>query len=247
MKRIKLVAFDIYGTLVEVRTWEDAYRVWKTLKEVIYAKADIVCHMSSEELKNSFFRIRNEEQENQKRYYGEWAEVDEVKVFKNLLLEISDNEAKVERVAKDVAVIFRTLCRSELRIYDGVENTLRKLKEKGYRLGILSNAQTPYVEMELGSLFPYFEKELIFISSEHRIKKPDKEFYQKMLDTAGVPAEQAVMVGNSFKDDIFPAQNLGIHGIYVNSDLIQEELPKEVAGVISPQGFEELLTILNNL
>ena len=68
-----------------------------------------------------------------------------------------------------------------------------------------------------------------------------------MLDTAGVPAEQAVMVGNSFKDDIFPAQNLGIHGIYVNSDLIQEELPKEVAGVISPQGFEELLTILNNL
>lgn len=242
MNCIKLVVFDIYGTLADIKTREDAYHVWKAMKEVIWAKTGAVCHMSSEEMKNLYYRICYEEKENQKHIYGEWAEIDERKVFEKLLLTVGAEVAKAEEYAGDVAMIFRILSRDKFKIYKGVEATLRELKAKGYRLAILSNAQVPYLEMEMGSLLPYFEKDLIFISQAHNIKKPDKKFYQKLLETAGVPANQAVMVGNTVQDDICPAKELGMYSVYVTPELFKDESLSD--GVIMPENFEGLIMIL---
>lgn len=244
LPRFRLIIFDVYGTLLDVRTCEDAYRVWKTMKAVILTKTGVVCHMSSGDLKNLYYHIRNEEQRAQEQIYGTWAEIDEVKVFRKLLEAVGAEADVAVHCASDVAIIFRVISRERLNVYAGVEDTLRQLNEAGYRLGILSNAQTAFVEMEAGHLFKYFEDGLIFISSEHNLKKPSEQFYEKLLRTAGVSAEEAVMVGNSFEDDIRPAQALGLHTVYVNSNLIDESIPEAVDGVIHPDDFSALTKLL---
>ena len=103
---------------------------------------------------------------------------------------------------------------SEKNLYD----TLKTLKDNGYKLAIISN--TPYFkevneecleEVGIDGLFD----ELIF-SYDVRIAKPKREIFEYALRLMNAKGEECIMVGDSLLNDMAPASDLGMKCYWLN-------------------------------
>lgn len=84
--------------------------------------------------------------------------------------------------------------------YDSVLSTMKYLKEKGLKLGIVSNKHRHRIEaiLEKEGLANIFD---IVIGSEDMTKhKPDPEGVIKAADSLGIPQEDIIYVGDSLVD-----------------------------------------------
>jgi putative hydrolase of the HAD superfamily len=102
-------------------------------------------------------------------------------------------------------------------IESDVHETLNQLKEKGLRLGLISNASnTPDINRLIDGhgLRKYFD--IIVISAEEKIRKPDARIFQRALNKIGVKPENAIMVGDTLTADILGAQQVGMRGIWID-------------------------------
>jgi putative hydrolase of the HAD superfamily len=108
-------------------------------------------------------------------------------------------------------------------LFDGVEETLQKLKNKGIKLGIMTNGTT---ESQRGKLKRFdIEKyfDYIFIEGEAGYGKPDIKIYEYMLQETKINCDKIIMVGDNLIWDIEPPQKLGIYTIWINTKGAQLE------------------------
>ncbi|MEN8701643.1 pyrophosphatase PpaX [Bacillus infantis] len=92
--------------------------------------------------------------------------------------------------------------------FEGVFDTVRTLKESGYKLGIVTTKVMPVVEkgLKLTNLDQFFE---VVVALDHVEKpKPDPEPIFKALDLLGSRPEEAIMVGDNHHD-ILAGHNAG--------------------------------------
>lgn len=67
----------------------------------------------------------------------------------------------------------------------------------------------------------------IFISSEHGCKKPDPEFFEKLIRTYQIDRGSAIMIGNDGVCDIRGGTQAGLATLYVRTEISpKEELPR---------------------
>lgn len=95
-----------------------------------------------------------------------------------------------------------------VKAYDGVEETIRTLKEQGYKLGIVTTKMrnTVHMGLELTNLDGLFET--IITLDDVRNAKPHPEPIVKALNNIGSKASKALMVGDN-THDIEAGQNAG--------------------------------------
>jgi putative hydrolase of the HAD superfamily len=94
--------------------------------------------------------------------------------------------------------------------------TLQTLRRKGYRLGLISNAaddQDVQKLVDQAQIRPFFDR--ILTSAAEGIRKPNPRIFQTMLDSWGIPAQRAAMVGDTLGADILGARNAGIFSIWI--------------------------------
>jgi HAD superfamily hydrolase (TIGR01549 family) len=92
--------------------------------------------------------------------------------------------------------------------YDDAVPVLRALRDRGVRTALVSNAGVDVrVVLERAGLDQLLDA--VVISHEHGIVKPSAEIFSEALTRIDVPAERALMVGDSWRDDSGAAQ-LGI-------------------------------------
>ncbi len=100
-------------------------------------------------------------------------------------------------------------------LYEDVEPALTELAERGLRLGLISNTHR-----SLTSFQSHFELERLISgaisSSEHGFMKPHPSIFEAGLKLLDVVAGEAVMVGDSLKQDIEGARRVGMHAVLVN-------------------------------
>ena len=100
---------------------------------------------------------------------------------------------------------------TELR--PGILETVQALRAQGFRLAVLSNADVidieAWDESPLASLFD----EAIFSCSEG-LMKPQPEFYHLALSRLGVPAEEAVFVGDGGDHELDGAKAVGLTTVW---------------------------------
>ncbi|MGA2489482.1 MAG: HAD family hydrolase [Anaerolineales bacterium] len=111
--------------------------------------------------------------------------------------------------------------------------TLKTLREKGYRLGMISNTTDDKNVRQLldrEELRPYFEN--ILTSAACGFRKPDERIFQLALDYFRIPPEQAVMVGDTLEADILGANRTGMYSIWITRRV---QLPEEGELTIQPQ------------
>lgn len=210
--------FDFYGTLADIRTDEDNPRLWIKMGEIYSA---LGAAYRPEELQSAFRRLEREQKE---EIGGQDAEPDLTKVFAMLYKEKGASCPDVQ--ARMTAVTFRALSREFLRAYDGVEELLRELREKGRGVYLLSNAQTDFTrpEIEMLGLTRYFDG--IFISSEQGCKKPSPVFFERLLERFGLRPSECVMIGNDEDADIAGANHVGMDSLYIHTAISPKEYGK---------------------
>ncbi|AEH23927.1 2-haloalkanoic acid dehalogenase-like hydrolase [Pyrococcus yayanosii CH1] len=116
-----------------------------------------------------------------------------------------------------------------LREVPGARKTLLRLREAGYRLGIITDGNPikqweKILRLDLGDFFEH-----VIISDFAGVRKPHPKIFRKALKAFGVKPEEAVMVGDRLYSDIYGAKRVGMmtvwfrYGKYANAELEYRE------------------------
>lgn len=137
-------------------------------------------------------------------------------VFEHLFPEVS--KAEVDGVSSLMRRMWPEVQRTvPLELYPDAEPTLRRLKEDGYKLALVSNA-SPDVAGTISALglerfFPS-----IVVSGLVGVSKPNPEIFQIALRESGTNAAETVHVGDLYEADVKGANGAGITGILIDRD-----------------------------
>lgn len=119
-------------------------------------------------------------------------------------------------VLQDAVKAMYEYTESSWRIEPDAHQTLEILKSKGYRLALISNAaNSPDLNrlMDGLDLRKYFE--IVVISADEGIRKPDPRIFANTLNRMGINAENAIMIGDTLPADVLGAQISGIKSVWV--------------------------------
>ena len=159
------------------------------------------------------------------------------------LPEGTDGEV-VDRLLPEFASYYQAHCQVKTKPYDGIEDALRELNKRGFKLAIVSNKRDEAVKTLNRECFAEYVKVAIGENESAGIrKKPAPDTVYQALRELGSTKEQAVYVGDS-EVDRMTAENAGLPCISVDWGFRdREELEKlKPAWLISRP--EELLDIL---
>ena len=161
-----------------------------------------------------------------------------------LCLPEGTDEAVVERLLPEFAAYYQAHCQIKTKPYDGIEDVLRELCARGYKLAIVSNKRDEAVKTLNRECFAAYVKVAIGENESAGIKKkPAPDTVYQALKELGSRREDAVYVGDS-EVDRMTAENAGLPCISVDWGFRdREELEKlNPAYLISRP--KELLEIL---
>ena len=113
--------------------------------------------------------------------------------------------------------------------------TLTTLKDKNYRLAVLSNndsrLRSVLRELQVDHLFEH-----LFISSELGFEKPQREIFQAVEETLQVNPQEIMHLGDSYSRDYLGAQESGWNPVLYGSD---------TQAKVQIKKFPELLNLLS--
>lgn len=120
-----------------------------------------------------------------------------------------------------------------LRLFPETMSTLIHLKAHGYHLGVISNGLTikQYEKLVRLGLHHFFDS--VVTSQQANVEKPDIAIFEMALEKMGCKAENSIMIGNSFSDDILGAINAGMSAVYLTPELKESE-----KDIIEKKGLE---------
>ena len=103
------------------------------------------------------------------------------------------------------------------RVIDGATETLRELKARGFRTGLVSNTgRTPgYALREILSRHGLAELlDVMVFSNEHGECKPRPSIFEELRRGLGVAYEEMMFIGDNLYADVHGAQTLGMRGVH---------------------------------
>lgn len=212
----KNYVFDLYGTLVDIRTNEGKVYLWDRMAEMYGFYGAIY---DRNELKKKY-ALYSAELEKKMKETEAYPEVDLSLVFKRLFTE--KNVTVSDEIIDVIMKMFRVISTKFICLYEGVIPFLEELKAKGKKIYLLSNAQSNFTRPELQylGLLSYFDG--ILISSEEACKKPGKSFYTKLLQRYHLNPKETIMIGNDSISDIQGSYEMGLDSLYIHTEISPE-------------------------
>ena len=211
---VKAILFDLYGTLLDIRTDEESPDTW--LRFAAWMENHGMA-ARPETLRREFsFGTRVLAAQP-----GPFAcpEPDILPVFAAMCGARGGDPAMGEQAA----LAFRRASTRLLRPYPETMSTLRFLRERGIRRVLLSNAQACFTRPELALTGLDRELDAIFLSSEAGCKKPDPAFFHLALAQCHLRPEECLMVGNDGSSDIAGATAAGLEAVYLRTEISPKE------------------------
>ena len=237
--------FDLYGTLVDIHTEEDD-TVWeKTALYFGYYGA----RYTGAELRSAFQTAMAEKKAKAGQSYECFPDLPFEPVMAQLFRDKGVTE-HAEQLGVNASQLFRIASTEYIRLYPGVTEALKTLREKGYRLWLLSNAQRVFTAFELNhlGLEPYFDG--IYLSSDFSCRKPDIRFFSALLEQRQLKKENCLMIGNDLETDIGGAKNAGINTLYMHTNLTPpDQRPADPSDPHEYEGWDwnELVKVIESL
>lgn len=157
----------------------------------------------------------------EKRSYARWAQ----ELLAGTDIPLAEFEARREALARAGTPGDSTLAASfgltappwpsgEEIVFPDAVSTLRTLRQRGYRLGIIANQEPGLPERlarrGMGGLFA-----VIVTSADFGAKKPETALFEAALRQAGCLPAEAAMVGDRLDNDIAPAKRLGMRTVRI--------------------------------
>ena len=208
------LVFDLYGTLVDIHTEEDA-RVWE--KTAFYF-GFYGAHYTGDELKSAFRTAMKIREAKAGQSYECFPDIPFEEVMAELF-RAKGVEENADNLGINAAQVFRISSLDYVRVYPHALQALAKLRKAGYRLWLLSNAQRVFTAYELRHLGVSHQLDGIFLSSDFGCRKPDSRFYQALIRDKGLDIRTCLMIGNDRDTDIAGAKALGMDTLYMHTAL----------------------------
>lgn len=208
--------FDLYGTLIDIRTDEDDPELWRKMalfygyRKAIYTPYELV-HKYKELCEAE--KLKTQASNPQCKL----VDINLTNVFRELYT--CKNVSVSCELAAITANFFRCNSTEHIRLYDGVTEFLTALKAKGKNVFLISNAQHDFTvpEFEMLGLDRYFDD--VVISSDVACKKPDPHIYEILFSRHGLKKSESIMIGNDCISDIKSAHDFGIESLYIHQEI----------------------------
>ena len=206
--------FDLYGTLVDIHT-EETPVVWE--KTALYFGYYGAAY-TGKTLKEAF----SLELSARKAKAGESYECFPDIPFHEIMADLFRRKGihqNADRLGIQAAQLFRVYSTDYIRLYPQVTESLEQLRQKGYRLWLLSNAQEMFTRFELNYLGLQDCFDGVYLSSCYGCRKPDPRFFAALLEEQQLDPGNCLMIGNDRDTDIAGAKAAGIQTFYIHTDL----------------------------
>lgn len=213
MKYTDLI-FDLYGTLLDIHTDEDD-AVWE--KTALYF-GFYGAHYTGTELQEAFRAAMAAREAKAGQSYECFPDIPFELVMQELF-EAKGISRNAPALGINAAQLFRILSIAYIQLYPSVLDALAALRERGYRLWLLSNAQRIFTEYELRLLGLGKQFDGIYISSDYGCRKPDVRFFRALIDEQGLDINRCLMIGNDRDTDIAGAKTAGLATLYMHTNL----------------------------
>lgn len=198
----KAVIFDIYGTLIDIKTDEYDPSVYSTLSRYLSYHS---VRVSPEEIKKFYFEMIEQQMKKTVELYPE---VDIFDIFHALMHKFG-NKSYPQRVVTDISMLFRSLTIRHFGLFPGLYDALVPICEQ-YKTAIVSDAQWVFTEAEIEilGLDQFFRTRVL--SSRYRFKKPDVRLFEMAMERLKVNPEDAIYIGDNPRKDLIGAKKAGM-------------------------------------
>lgn len=211
-RKIKNIIFDLDGTLVHVRPHRANY-----IRDFLEDKG---IHMSEAQVRvagrwSSEFWIDKGSWE----LVPDWDDRDSRLLFWRSYLEyyykiLEAPEGSLDSMFEELALLLVDDKR-EVFLMDDINIVLRDLKTAGYRMGVLSNRESPIAPVvEKYALSGYFR--CIYSAGELESFKPDKIIFEKYLEIFGGAPQETMYVGDNYWLDGLGARGAGLSPVILD-------------------------------
>ena len=190
-KKAKIVYYDLGDTLVHIP---------ESIKLQIVEDINAVCDESISVAKyDHMIKMEWKRRENwfaKKQIKSVKTESSEIAYWENFF-DCALNSLKVKSKAPQIItrLAYIQADPNSFEPYPYVLETLRRLKEMGIRIGIISNAfPSARKILEHTGLIKLFDKKRIILSCEYNSIKPEADIYKKAISKSGVEATEIVFI-----------------------------------------------------
>lgn len=242
--RYRNCIFDLYGTLVDIRTDEESPALWSAMAAYYGERG---ADYRPEELREAYCRAVREAEAGgaapfRRDAHEAHPEIRIEYIFLRLFQEKGAG-ADLEQAVR-AGKRFRVLSTEYIRLYDGAAELLRTLRSGGRNVWLLSNAQGIFTRMELDGLglTPLFDG--IYLSSDYGVRKPDRRFFNILLQERSIAPDTAVMVGNDGFCDVGGGRAAGLSTVYIRSNLTPDEPPPPADVLLEAMDLKQVGKIL---
>jgi len=226
------IFFDLGQTLID--EWDYITYFDKLLYETLNGYGAKIDYRSYITLRNNI--IFN-------RCFGTSGLLDIVRLISQLILPKGYDKIVFDKIMNNLLVNKKKL----IKLYDEVPRIIPILSDD-YSLGIISNNSSGSADLlTKNNLNKYFE--IIYLSQNFGIKKPDPLIFSKALEFSCISKEYCVMVGDRLDIDIYPANQLGLKTIRTLNSIyrVQEPINKNEQPLFAISSLSELPSILSSI
>ena len=126
---------------------------------------------------------------------------------------------------KDYKVLMSHKFEKNAKLNNGVIKLIKQLKNKGYRIGLISNIESSHERtIRKRGLLKYFG--VVVLSNKVKVRKPNKKIYKIALEKIKVKPEEAIFIDN-LKENVIGARKAGMKSIWFkNAKQLGKDLKK---------------------
>ena len=223
---IKLVCFDIDDTLMDFHKGEEI-AFYETMNQV-----NVICN---EQDYLDYKRINA----------GLWRALERNEITKDKLkvhrFELFKKENNKDFDSLSISQQYELNLGKQCFLFENAMDVVKKCYEL-CPLAITTNgiSHIQRSRLKLSGLDKYFK--YLFISEELKTQKPQKEYYEAIMNQSGCKPEEILIIGDSLSADILGAQNSGCKSVWYNPKHLENSLNLKIDYIIDD--LNQIITIV---
>jgi len=204
---IKGMIFDLYGTLIDIRTDEDDFYTYDTVSKWLQYKG---VKIDPEVLKSEYHSKIADRMAVSKEQYPE-IRVEEI--FAEICNENAIWKSDTTYLGIETSKVFRSASLRRMRPFE--ESLKILLRYKDIPKCLVSNGQRVFSEKELRFLGLYEHFDHVIFSSDVRYKKPDPRIFKIALDRLKLKPDEVLSIGDTVENDVITPREIGMEAMHV--------------------------------
>lgn len=231
---IDFILFDLYGTLIDVETDEEAPEFWVALAEVLKPQC---IKGGPQELRRAFSSALRDELSRLPVGF----------VMENVLRRVlgAIGAGTSRDAVRNFASTFRSLSTKQLSLRTYTSALLAAVRASGCKIGIVSNTEGVLTRPDIDRFPVLQDVSVTLLSSEVGLKKPDPKIFEIAMERLHVAPSSGIFVGDNLQEDIIGALGAGLRCVYIRNN--RENFGRPFVDPRVTEANPELDSVLNGL